>query len=111
MKQKRIYICWEHYVNYAYWISKEDFEKLTNISFGKAYWVTIRNKGKAAWIYLTDYTPETIAHEAFHAVYHTANNVWIKLSLDSEEWFAHSIDKVVKEIVKINQKYWNNPNP
>ncbi len=103
MKSKKIYICWFHYVNYAYWISKEDFEKLTNITLSKnCSWVTIRNKWQAAWIYLIDTTPETIAHEAFHAVCHTANNVWIKLSSDSEEWFAHSIDKIVYEILKIN---------
>lgn len=101
MKKKRIYICWYHYVEYAYGISPDDFFR--KIWVKKLDWITIIDKWKAPWIYIANLSPAVIAHEAFHAVFHVANNVWINLSRDSEEWYAHSIDKIVSEIMKIHK--------
>ena len=107
MKKKLINILWSLWnVEYVYDIAPDKFYKMiwvpTNL-----LWITIRNKWQRAWIYIADFTPETIAHEAFHAVYHTADLFWIKLWPDSEEWFAHSIDKIVSTIIKTNANSLN----
>lgn len=104
IKKIKIQICWEHYVEYAYGVNKKEFESIIWRSIWD--WVTIKQKWKAPWIYIATLEPHIIAHEAFHAVCHTADNVWINLSSDSEEWYAHSIDKIVNTIIKLHKKLW-----
>jgi len=99
MKRKKIYICWYFFVELIYDVSREKFEEL---SWHKIWeWWVVKQKWKCPIIFIHNPEPHIVAHEAFHAVCQVAEVVWIKLSSDSEEWYAHSIDKIVKEILNI----------